>query len=105
MAEGIARRLAVFVLGILLVAGCLLPWEPSYGAVTEVPELAAQSAVLINADTGEVLYDKYKDYPRFPASTTKVMTAILALENLDLNQVCTVSHDAAYTEGSRIFLL
>lgn len=64
-----------------------------------------QSAILINADTGEVLYDKYKDFQTYPASTTKVMTALLALEHLDLDQVCTISHDASYTEGSRIFLL
>ncbi len=61
--------------------------------------------ILINADTGEVLYDKYKDFQTYPASTTKVMTALLALEHLDLDQVCTISHDASYTEGSRIFLL
>lgn len=99
------KRLTGFVLSVIMAAYCFSPAFVSYGAETELPELAAQSAVLINADTGEILYDKYKDWPRYPASTTKVMTAILALENLDPDQVCTISHNAAYTEGSRIFLL
>ena len=99
------KKLTSFVLCAILLVCCPLAAEISYGAVTEVPELAGLSAVLINADTGEVLYDKYKDYPRFPASTTKVMTALLALEHLDMDQVYTISHDASFTEGSRIFLL
>ena len=99
------RLLTGMILSALLIAGIISPATPVCAAVTGVPELIAQSAVLINADTGEVLYDKYKDYPHYPASTTKIMTAILALENLEPDQVCTVSHDAAYTEGSRIYLL
>ncbi len=99
------KKLTGFVLCAILIVCCPMAADMSYAAVTDVPELVAQSAVLINADTGEVLYDKYKDEPRFPASTTKVMTALLALEHLDLDQVYTISHDASFTEGSRIYLL
>lgn len=67
--------------------------------------LAAESAVLINAKTGQILYEKNKDAQLFPASTTKVMTALLALENKQLDEVVTISHDASFTEGSRIYLL
>lgn len=90
---------------LLVTVCCFFTPQPSYAAVTAIPELVAESAVLINADTGEILYDKYKDFPRFPASTTKIMTALLALENLQLDQVVTISHNASYTEGSRIYLL
>lgn len=93
------------ILTTVLIFSCIFQSAPAYGAVTEFPEIVAQSAVLINADTGEILYDKYKDLQVYPASTTKVMTALLTLENMDLDDVCTVSHNAAYTEGSRIFLL
>ena len=93
------------MLTVILLFSCIFAAVPSYAAVTDLPELTGQSAILINADTGEVLYDKYKDFQTYPASTTKVMTALLALEHLDLDQVCTISHDASYTEGSRIFLL
>lgn len=68
-------------------------------------QLAAESAVLINARTGQILYEKEKDKQQFPASTTKIMTALLTLENKELDEVVTISHDASYTEGSRIYLL
>lgn len=66
--------------------------------------LAAESAVLIDAKTGQILYEKEKDKKQFPASTTKVMTALLTLENTNLDDVVTISHNAEYTEGSRIYL-
>ena len=92
------------ILSAVLMFSCFLQGVPSYAAVTEIPDIVGQSAVLVNADTGEILYDKYKDLQIYPASTTKIMTALLALENMDLDEVCTVSHNAAFTEGSRIFL-
>ena len=61
------RLLTGMILSALLIAGIISPATPVCAAVTGVPELIAQSAVLINADTGEVLYDKYKDYPHYPA--------------------------------------
>ena len=98
------RRITSLLMSVLIVAGtCLLP-DASF-ADQSSPELVAESAVLINAQTGQVLYDKLKDYQEFPASTTKVMTALLTLENKSMDEVVTISHDAAYTEGSRIYLL
>ncbi len=57
--------------------------------------LYAQSAVLMDADTGRVLYAKDADTPRPMASTTKIMTCILALEYGDLDDAVTVSSYAA----------
>lgn len=57
--------------------------------------LHAQSAVLLDGDTGRVLYGKEEDLVRPMASTTKIMTCILALEQGDLEDVVTVSANAA----------
>lgn len=57
--------------------------------------LHAQSAVLLDADTGRVLYGKEESLVRPMASTTKIMTCILALENGNLEDVVTVSSNAA----------
>ena len=46
-------------------------------------ELSAQSAILIEAESGTVLYEKNADERRFPASVTKVMTMLLAMEAMD----------------------
>lgn len=57
--------------------------------------LNALSAVLMDADSGRILYEKEGDVFRPMASTTKIMTCILALENGNLADVCTVSKNAA----------
>ena len=57
----------------------------------------ARNAILIDATTGYVIYEKAADQKSFPASTTKVMTALLTLEKTkDLNQKIKMSHDAIY---------
>jgi len=67
----------------------------SFAAVTEEPQLEATSAVLMDADSGEILFDKNKDKQQYPASTTKIMTALLAIEQLELDDTAKVSRRAA----------
>ena len=64
----------------------------------------AKSAVMIDAASGAVLYSKNKDERLGMASTTKIMTGILALEYGNLNDVYTVSENADWAEGSSIYL-
>lgn len=56
--------------------------------------LVSKSAILMDNKTGKVLYDKNPEKKMFPASTTKILTAILVLENCNLNDTVTVSYDA-----------
>lgn len=57
-------------------------------------QLASQAAVLMDADTGVVLYEKNMHEPMYPASITKIMTALLAMQALEPEQVLTVSQTA-----------
>ncbi len=66
--------------------------------------VSAKSAVVIDASSKRVLYEKDAYTKRGMASTTKIMTGLLAVENLDFNEVVTVSPFAASTEGSSIWL-
>ena len=66
--------------------------------------LTARSAVVIDAASGQVIYERNKDERRFPASTTKIMTLILALEHSNMDDMVTVSSNAAGTEGSTLWL-
>lgn len=68
------------------------------------PQLSAETAVLIDAVSGRVLYDKRKDAHMYPASTTKIMTALLVLETTDPDESVEVSQNAASQEGSSIYL-
>lgn len=56
----------------------------------QAPEIADETGILMEASTGQVLFDKHMDEVRYPASTTKVMTALLILEKIkDLNEIIT----------------
>jgi len=68
------------------------------------PYVAARAAVLMNADTGEMLFAKEPHLRLPPASTTKVLTAMLILDRLDPNSRVRASEQAASTVPSRIGL-
>ncbi len=60
------------------------------------PSIEGQSAVLMDAVTDTILYSKNANDKLYPASITKIMTALLACENLDINDTITMSQEAAY---------
>lgn len=62
------------------------------------PEVACETAVLMDADSGIVLYNKGMDELRYPASITKIMTALLAIENCSLDTQVTFSETAVASE-------
>ena len=61
------------------------------------PAIGAQSAILMDAQTGAILYAKGIDEKHYPASTTKIMTCLLAVENSDLDEMVTFSHEAVFS--------
>ena len=72
-----------------------IAWDKNHPDILDEDMLYAHSAILIEADTGEVLFEKNADEIMFPASTTKIMTAYIALQMSDLeNDVVTVSQNA-----------
>ena len=54
-------------------------------------DIVAETAVLIDAETGQILFEKEKDKPMSPASVTKILTGLLAVELGDLNDVLVAS--------------
>ena len=64
----------------------------------------SEGMVLIDAQTGQILSDKNSDKRFPPASTTKVMTALLVLENLELTDIVTVGENPPFAEGSSVAL-
>lgn len=61
------------------------------------PQVYAESAIVMEASTGTILYSKNMDDRHYPASITKVMTALLTLENAKLDEEVTFSHYAVYS--------
>ena len=78
-------------------------------AAADAPEIAAPSALLMDAATGTVLYEKNADARLAPASVTKVMTLLLVMEALDSGQIgwddTVVASEAASAKGgSQVYL-
>jgi serine-type D-Ala-D-Ala carboxypeptidase (penicillin-binding protein 5/6) len=65
----------------------------------EPPVIDAGACILIDSKSGEILYEINMDSKLYPASTTKIMTAIIALEKGDLHQVMTASQEAVNDIG------
>lgn len=63
----------------------------------EGPALQAEAGLLMDARTGTVLFSKNGEERMYPASITKLMTALLVLENCSLNETVTFSHAAVYS--------
>lgn len=84
-----SKRLVLAVLCCLMILAAARPAR----AEGEL-QLASQTAVLMDADTGVVLYEKNMHDTMYPASITKIMTAMLAIQHLEPEQVLTVSQTA-----------
>lgn len=76
----------------------------SFGCFAEPTGISAVSAILINADTGEIIYEKNAHEKRAMASTTKIMTALLTLESGQLDKRFTVDDMAIKVEGTSMGL-
>lgn len=61
------------------------------------PQVYAESAIVMEASTGTILYAKNIDEQNYPASITKIMTVLLALEHLDLGEEVTFSRNAVFS--------
>jgi len=84
------ERCRKYVLVLLFAICCLL------SSVAFADEISSRAAVVIDASTGRILYAKNPDLKLAPASTTKLMTAIVTIENADLKDVVTISKDASH---------
>ena len=83
---------------------CFLLCLPAQLAASVPPKIQAESAIVMDAKTGQVLFEKNSHTRRAPASTTKVLTAIIAIESGHLEDEVTVSLRAAGTAGSSMHL-
>ncbi len=64
--------------------------------LTHAPDLVSDCAIIMDANTGQILYEKNAYEARYPASITKVLTMLVALENSDLDETVTFSEDAIW---------
>ena len=87
----------------VLVFALIFSYNMSAARAVEI-SVSAKSAVVMEASTGRVLYQKNAHEKMPMASTTKIMTALVAIENGNLSDMFTVSANASGVEGSSIWL-
>lgn len=84
------RFVSVFLVFIITAVTVFSPFSTASATFTPDQEINSQAAYLVNMDSGEVLYAKNEDQQIIPASLTKIMTAIIVLEEEDdLNRIIT----------------
>lgn len=93
----IGRNIRVSILTCML----LLVWTEA--CLAAAPEITADAAIVMDEQTGQVLYEKNADKREYPASMTKMMTCILAIEKGSPDQIITVSDNAANVECTRLY--
>lgn len=99
------QTILVFLLSFIFIMPCFpafaepLQGEESNNTVENntPPEICAEAAILMDATTGEILYEKNSKNKMYPASITKLMTVLLALEKGKLEDKITFSHEAIYS--------
>ena len=69
-----------------------------------IPTINSRSAIVYDRNSGTVLFGKNENEKRKMASTTKIMTCLIVLENANLDDIATVSSKSAGTGGSRLVL-
>lgn len=89
------KLVVVFTLLIYLI-NILSPVYSVFGENINIADINiySRASILVDSDTGDVLYSKNSDSKVYPASTTKILTAILVIEKLDLNSTVVVSETA-----------
>ena len=94
--NSICKVLIVLTLTIFVLIGTFSTYVLANNT-NSGPDINAESALLIDNKTNKVLYSKDMNRKMFPASTTKILTAILVLENHSLDEKVTASYNAVMT--------
>lgn len=70
-----------------------------------LPKIKSKSVILVEKTSGTIIYGKNINQKNYPASTQKIMTGMLGLENIKLNEKIVGDHDTEFAYGSKIFFL
>ena len=96
------RNLICIAITIIVMTG-MTDGLTAYGIGME-PEISAKAAVLVDGESGNVLFGKNIDEQMLIASTTKIMTALVALEHTNIDDEIEIPVEATLVEGSSMYL-
>lgn len=96
-------RIFIAIIAAFIIAPFILT-SPAAAEAGDTPQIDSESGIVMEANTGRILYEKNAEERLYPASLTKIATAIYAIEHGDLDDMVTVSKQASETGGSSVFL-
>lgn len=89
----------IFLILIPIISFTIIPQH--LNASDEFIDITAEAAIIMDYDSGKILWEKNSSEKLYPASTTKIMTGILAIENVaNLNEIVKISRNASGTNSS-----
>lgn len=91
------RSILISMIMILMFSNFTYALTPQYG-------IKAEAGLLMDLTTGEILYSKNPDKAMYPASLTKVLTAVIVLEDLNLDDVVVIDDKSPFVDGSKMYL-
>lgn len=89
---------------LILIFISMVPSVGKVKAESDDPILTSEAAVLMDTQSGAILFGKNEEVKMYPASLTKIATAIYAIESADINQRVTVSDEIVNIDGTRVYL-
>lgn len=95
-----AKKVLSFFLCLFLMAGIFSRSAQGASVWPDGPSISAEGGILIDGDSGAILYGKNIHEHYFPASITKILTALIIIENCQMDEVVTFSHNAVYNVES-----
>lgn len=91
------------IVSVVIAAAVISAMLPISVLADEEHELSAHSAIVMCADTGDVIFEKNADERMLIASITKIMTAIVVIENSDLDEPIVIKPEWSAIEGSSMY--
>ena len=92
-----SRHVAILIACLIMLTPLKVIAAEENLNVNEFPQLQSETAVLMDAETGQILYQKEMNKKMYPASITKIVTGMLALKNAQLTETITMSYDAVFS--------
>ncbi|WP_078544117.1 D-alanyl-D-alanine carboxypeptidase family protein [Litchfieldia alkalitelluris] len=97
-------KLLLIILQVILIVIILPVHSFAESTAPKHPAIQSETAVLIDAVSGAILYEQDSEKVMYPASLTKIVTAIMAIESGRLDETVTVSKRAREVDGTRVYL-
>lgn len=99
MKKTMKRKFSMIAIAAVVLSFISPIAQPAEASAKKKPSISADSGIVMDVQSGTILYEKNIDKKEYPASITKVMTAMLALENSSLDETVTYSQNALNLES------